>query len=164
MQNYKIIPITEKYIEGFRAAVDSVAREHKYLAFLEAPSLEMTRDFVRENIQGNWPHVIAISQEQVVGWCDISSLHRPVCSHSGVLGIGVIAPYRGQGIGKALMSTALEKAKAAGLTRVELTVREKNQSAIALYKKIGFEIEGFHRNAVRIGNEYEHQISMAILF
>lgn len=34
-----------------------------------------------------------------------------------------------QGIGKALMQDALQKAKLKGLTRIELTVREKNERA-----------------------------------
>jgi ribosomal protein S18 acetylase RimI-like enzyme len=164
MSNYQIIPITEQNIERFNAAVDSVARERKYLAFLEGPPLEMSSAFVLENLQGNWPHFVAMSEGKVVGWCDISSLHRPVFAHSGSLGIGILAPFRKQGIGEALMRTALEKAKAIGLTRVELTVREKNISAFALYKKIGFVTEGVHRNAVRIGTEYENLISMALLF
>jgi hypothetical protein len=29
----KIIPISEEHIQGFWSAVDSVAREHEYLAF-----------------------------------------------------------------------------------------------------------------------------------
>jgi RimJ/RimL family protein N-acetyltransferase len=134
------------------------------LAFLDEPTLEMTRAFVAENIRDNWPHLVAISKGKIVGWCDITSLHRPAFTHSGVLGIGVVAEYRGFGIGQALMSAALMKAKEIGLTRVELTVREKNKSAIALYKKFGFEIEGLHRNAVRIGTVSENVISMALLF
>jgi len=162
--NYKILPITEEHIEGFRAAVDSVAREHKYLAFLEGPPLEMTRSFVLENIQGNWPHFVALVEGKVVGWCDITSLHRHAFVHAGNLGIGVLAPYRGQGIGVALIRAALNKAKEIGLTRIELTVRENNKRAVALYKKEGFLIEGLHRNAVRIETKYENQISMALLY
>jgi ribosomal protein S18 acetylase RimI-like enzyme len=164
MQNYEIVPITEEYIESFRSVVGSVAREHKYLTFLDAPSLEMSRAFVLENLQGNWPHFVAISDGKVVGWCDITSLHRPVFAHSGTLGVGVLAPYRGQGIGEALMRKAIEKAKALGLTRIELAVRENNKPAISLYKKHGFVVEGLHRNAVRIGTEYENHMSMALLF
>ena len=51
VSNYQILPITEDHIESFRAAVDSVAREHKYLAFLEGPPMSMTRDFVLKNIR-----------------------------------------------------------------------------------------------------------------
>ena len=164
MQNYQIMLITEEHIESFRSAVGSVAREHKYLAFLDEPSLEMSRAFVLENLQGNWPHFVAINEGKVVGWCDITSLHRPVFAHSGALGIGVLAPHRGQGIGEALMRKAIAKAKALGLTRIELTVRENNKPAISLYEKLDFVAEGLHRNAVRIGTEYENQISMALLF
>jgi len=163
MIRYEIMPIAEEHIESFRSAVGSVARERKYLAFLDEPSLEMSRAFVLKNIEGNWPHFVAISNGTVIGWCDITSLSRPIFAHSGTLGIGVLAPYRGKGIGEALMSQAIEKAKTRGLTRIELTVRENNESAIALYKKLGFEFEGRHINAVRIGYEYENHISMALL-
>jgi RimJ/RimL family protein N-acetyltransferase len=67
-------------------------------------------------------------------------------------------------IGVALIRAALNKAKEIGLTRIELTVRENNKRAIALYEKEGFLLEGLHRNAVRIDTEYENQISMALLY
>jgi ribosomal protein S18 acetylase RimI-like enzyme len=164
MPDYDILPITEDHIESFCAAIGSVARERKYLAFLDTPALESSREFVLDNLNGDWPHFVAMSDGKVVGWCDISALDRPVFAHSGTLGMGVLAPYRGQGIGEALMRHALEKAKRLGLTRVQLHVREHNQAAIALYKKFGFVVEGLHRNAIRIDNEYENDISMALLF
>ncbi|HSW92996.1 MAG TPA: GNAT family N-acetyltransferase [Gammaproteobacteria bacterium] len=164
MQNYQIISITEQYIESFREAVGSVARERKYLAFFDAPPLEMTRDFVLENLRDGWPHIVAVIENKVIGWCDITSMHRPVFAHSGVLGIGILAQFRGQGIGEALMRAAIEKARTRGLTRIELTVREHNKPAIALYEKLGFQVEGLHRNSVCIDSEYENHISMALLF
>jgi len=162
--NFVIVPITEAYINGYRSALDSVARERKYLAFLEAPSLEMTRAFVLENILERWPHFVAIVDGIVVGWCDISSEHRPVLAHCGSLGIGIVNGHRGKGIGEALMSAALQKAKDKGLTRIGLTVRENNSNAVALYKKLGFVIEGLHRNAIRVDKQYENQMSMGLLF
>ncbi|MFI4919572.1 MAG: GNAT family N-acetyltransferase [Legionellales bacterium] len=162
--SFEIIPITEAHIEGFWAAVDSVARERKYLAFLEGPPINMTKDFVLQNIRGNWPHFVAIKDAKIIGWCDISALDRPVFAHIGSLGIGVLAPYRGQGIGEALMKVALEEAKNKGLTRIELTVRENNETAIALYKKLGFEKEGIHKNAVCIDGKYENHLFMALLY
>ncbi|WP_454781847.1 N-acetyltransferase family protein [Legionella sp. WA2022007384] len=162
--HFSIIPIQEKHIDAFWSAVDSVARERKFLAFLEGPPIESTKEFVLEHINNNWPQVVAMFDGKLVGWCDISPLDRPVFAHVGSLGIGVIAPYRGQGIGEALLSTALQMAKSKGLTRIELTVREHNQTAISLYEKYGFVKEGVHKNAVRIDGEYEHHIFMALLF
>jgi RimJ/RimL family protein N-acetyltransferase len=94
----------------------------------------------------------------------IASLQRPVYAHSGGLGMGVLLDYRGQGVGSALLAAAINKAKSLGLTRIELTVRENNKAAIALYKKFGFGVEGLHRNAVCSEMVYENHISMALLF
>jgi len=160
---FKIISITAEYIKQFNIAVDAVARERKYLAFLTGPSMDMSTAFVQENIKGNWPHVVAIAENKVVGWCDITSIHRDVAEHVGSLGIGVIEGYRGIGIGEELMHAALQLAKDRGLTRIELTVRENNTRAIELYKKLGFSAEGLHRNAIRIDGKYENYISMALL-
>lgn len=163
MINFQICPISEEYIAGYNAAVDSVAKERKYLGFLEGPPIKSSQEFVLNNLKYGWPHFVAICNKEVVGWCDISSLDRPIFEHAGVLGIGIIASYRGKGIGKALLRAAIEKAKLKGLTRIELTVRENNKNAIALYEQLGFKIEGLHRNAVRIANVYENLISMALL-
>lgn len=93
----EIIPIQEKHIEVFWSAIDSVARERNFLAFLEGPPIQMTRDFVLEHIRDNWPQLIAIHNDKIVGWCDISPLDRPVFAHTGSLGyrcIGSISRQR----------------------------------------------------------------------
>lgn len=161
---YTIVPITLAHLEGFRAAVDSVAREKKFLSFLEGPPFGMSKEFVENNIKENWPHFVAIVDDNVVGWCDISSLNRPVYAHCGELGIGVIAPYRGKGIGKALMIDALRKAKEKGLERIELTVFERNIPAISLYQQLGFVVEGKKKSAVKIDGRYDDLICMALRF
>lgn len=164
LMDYKITPITEHYIESFRQAVGSVAREKKYLAFLDAPSFEMSKSFVQSNIRDNWPHLVAIIDNKVIGWCDITSLNRPVFSHVGCMGIGVLKEYRGNGIGQQLLTQALSLASIKGLTRIELTVREDNKRAIAMYQKFGFVIEGVHQKSVLIDNKYYNQLFMALLF
>ncbi|MFZ5914662.1 MAG: GNAT family N-acetyltransferase [Pseudomonadota bacterium] len=161
---YQILPIEEMHIEGFRQALDEVARERAYLAFLEAPAIDKTRTYVFEQIEKKAPHFVAIVNGSVVGWCDISPLDRPVYAHTGVLGMGVIAEYRGHGIGKALLQVALEKAKTQELTRIELDVQEENHRAIELYKRFGFKIEGLKQNATRIDGIYSNDYIMALIF
>ena len=78
--------------------------------------------------------------------------------------MGLLPQFRRQGIGKRLILQALAAARAFGLQRVELTVRENNANAIALYKKVGFEIEGVQRNAILLDGTYENLILMAVLF
>jgi len=161
---YQIVPIANEHISGFHAAIDVVARERKYLAHLEAPPFEETRRFVLRNIEHGHPQFVALSAGTVVGWCDVlPNRSRIIYSHCGTLGVGLLPEFRGKGIGRQLMRRTINTAFTFGLTRIELTVREGNSNAIALYKSLGFEIEGLHRNAVCIEGQYENLHSMALL-
>ena len=46
----EIRQITKEDARGFWECLDGVARERRYLIFLEAPPFEKTEDFVRENV------------------------------------------------------------------------------------------------------------------
>lgn len=159
-----VVPVAEEHIAGYHHAVDRVARERRYLAFLEALPIEKSAEFVRENIAQGHPHVVALVDGGVVGWCDICPIARPVYRHGGVLGMGIVEEHRGKGIGEALMRAALEQARRAGMKRVELTVRADNERAIALYRKIGFVDEGVKRKAIFVDGRYIDVVCMAVLF
>jgi ribosomal protein S18 acetylase RimI-like enzyme len=133
------------------------------LAFLEAPSLDESRAFVRRNIKQSYPQCVALIESKVVGWCDVLPIDRPTMAHGGVLGVGVLVEHRGKGIGTALVRAAIDLAKAAGLTRIELTVREHNERAISLYERLGFVREGLKRKAVRIDGVYEDLVCMGLV-
>jgi ribosomal protein S18 acetylase RimI-like enzyme len=163
MASVEIVPIAQDHIESFHRALDFVARERRYLAFLEAPSLELTRAFVLDNIRHGYPQLVAISAGQVVGWCDVVPNPRPIYAHVGVLGIALLPEFRRQGIGGRLIRQTLDAARAFGLHRVELSVRENNAVAIELYKKIGFAIEGLQRNRIRVDGAYENLVLMGAL-
>src|SRR3954468_24173925 len=109
MTAIEIVPIAEGHIEGFHRALDIVARERRYLAFLEAPALEATRAFVLDNIKRGHPQFVAVSaNSEVVGWCDVIPLSRLSQAHRGVFGVGLLPQFRGQGIGTKLIRTALD--------------------------------------------------------
>lgn len=160
----EIIAISEAHIESFHRALDAVARERRYLTFLEAPPLEAMRSFVRDNIANGFPQFVAISAGEVVGWCDVVRKARPVHAHGGVLGIALLPAFRRQGLGETLMGRTLDAAKAFGFRRVELTVRRDNVNAVALYEKVGFEIEGCQRGAVQVDGVLHDVLMMSVLF
>jgi ribosomal protein S18 acetylase RimI-like enzyme len=164
MDAVDIVPIAEGHIAGFHRTLDVVARERRYLAFLEAPAIETTRAFILDMIERGYPQFVALSEAEVVGWCDVTPKSRPVFEHSGVLGMGLLPPFRGRGIGTRLMQRALDAARAFGLSRVELTVRQDNANAIALYRKFGFQPEGLQRQAMRVDGEDYNLLLMAVLF
>ena len=158
-----IVPISEPHIEGFRAAVDSVARERRYLALLEAPPETDTRKYVQDNIAGGAPHFVAVADGKVGGWCDVAVRPRSTQRHSGILGMGVISEYRGKGIGRALMQATLAAAKASGIRRIELMVRVDNKPARRLYESFGFVAEGLCKRHMCIDGQFIDSWLMALL-
>lgn len=159
-----VVPIRAEHIPGFREVLDSVARERRYLAFLEAPSPDAVDAFVTANMTAAVPQFVAVRDGRVVGWCDILPKSRPTRRHTGVLGIGVIASCRGQGIGRALITKTIEAACAQGMTRIELTVRTDNIRAIRLYEHLGFATEGVLRRDLLIDGRYCDSLLMARCF
>lgn len=157
-------PIREDDIEGFRAAVDRVAREKRFLARIEGPSFEQASRFVLGNLACGNPHFVADADGLVAGWCDvIRQDHLPIYAHSGTLGMGLVPEWRGKGVGRRLIEAAVAAAFAAGMTRVQLTVRADNEAAITLYRRIGFADEGYHRGTDRIDGITYDTRSMALL-
>ncbi len=160
--DFRITLISERHIEGFHQAVASVAAERKYLARIDSPPIETTREFVRNQLEGGGPHYVALVGGRVVGWCNIAVNKKPVFAHCGGLGMGVVSEYRNRGIGSELMRYALQHAKRMGLERIELSVYESNRVAIQLYQQFGFVIEGKKIRSVKIGNRYENLVIMAL--
>jgi len=68
--------------------------------------------------------------------------------------IGVLQLFAGQGIGRRLFETVEAWAREWGARRLELTVMQHNQAAQALYKKMGFQIEGERRDSLRVNQRY----------
>lgn len=156
----KIVPIAAQHVEAFHRALDLVARERKYLAFLEAPPVEETRAFIMNNIAKNPVQLVALAGDELVGWADVLPRERTIHAHVGALGIGVVPAFRGKGVGAALMQAALDEARKR-YVRIELTVRAQNAPAIALYEKFGFQREGICRDAIFVDGRYEDLIVMA---
>jgi RimJ/RimL family protein N-acetyltransferase len=153
-----------KDIDGVWHCVDVVARERAYLGFLEGPPPKDSRAFWRGLIEKDFPFEIAVDQGGVVGWCDIAPIPRPVFSHIGSLGMGLLPAYRGIGIGRRLLEAALARARGRGIERVELHVFSDNVRARHLYESVGFIVEGVHPRRAKIDGRYRDDVAMAFAF
>ncbi len=74
---------------------------------------------------------------KVVGYIAVMDLDRET---SKIVSFAVKKEFRGRGIGKRLLSTAIERCRERGKKKVLLEVRVSNYVAQRLYKKMGFEI------------------------
>lgn len=146
---------------GFWSALSSVAQERKYILTTQPPPFERSEAFVRENVEKNYAQYVALHDRKVIGWADIIPLKHPTMNHVGGLGMGVLADYRGSGVGGQLLEETLEHAWSSGLKRLELEVFADNEPAIHLYKKHGYVREGLKRYARSIDGQYQDIVVMA---
>jgi putative acetyltransferase len=137
--------LNASHFERLHFLFDAVCRERRFLAFTHAGPREETFSYYENIVRSGHIHFVAVQDGEIIGWCDILPSIGQMRAHAGVLGMAVAQPHRGQGVGRKLITAALEQAGLRGLERVELTVHSENHNAQALYKSVGFELEGVLR-------------------
>ena len=103
----------------------------------------------------NWQRwfIAALADGTVVGHIDIKSHPLRTARHRCTLGIGIEKPWRGAGLGKRLMQTAIEFARHdPTLEWLDLNVMGGNSRAQALYQQLGFSHIGTIQEAFIIQN------------
>jgi ribosomal protein S18 acetylase RimI-like enzyme len=110
---------------------------------------------------------LAVVDGEPIGWVE---LHRGAArrlAHLAVLTVAVAPRWRGHGVGTALMDAARRWAASRHLRKLQLHVRAGNTGAIALYRRLGYEVEGVLREQVAVapvggGHAYEDEWIMAL--
>lgn len=133
---------TESDAEELSALIDSVSRERRYLGNTVGFPADMTRAFIGSVKAAGGVHLVAVDAGKLAGWCDIVPHSYEGMRHVGRLGMGLRKDYRFRGIGRELLSAAIQKAFAGAVERIELEVFATNGPAVKLYEAFGFQREG----------------------
>lgn len=80
--------------------------------------------------------------------------------HSAYIVIGMLIEYRGKHLGTKMFEQLEKWALTNNITRLELTVVCTNESAVALYKKMGFNIEGLKEKSMIVDGKYVNEYYM----
>jgi ribosomal protein S18 acetylase RimI-like enzyme len=131
---------------------------------------EITEAYINGNIQKALNGGMGLVVEhpdlagELVGEIHCSAMEARIFRHTlSDLTIAIHPDFQGQGIGKSLFSRLLSDIEQSrpDILRVELFTAESNPRAMALYQKLGFEIEGrFRRRFTRDGRVFEDDIAM----
>ena len=148
-------------IEAAWQCLGVVARERAYIAVLEPPPLEQSRIFWTGLIDKGHPFVVAVDGPKIVGWCHVDQVPRPIFAHVCSLAMGLLPAWRGFGLGRRLVATALDSARACGFERIELGVFGDNARAQRLYAAMGFVVEGTQVKRARWDGRYRDLVLMA---
>jgi RimJ/RimL family protein N-acetyltransferase len=83
--------------------------------------------------------------------------------HRAYIIVGILKDYTRRGIGTKLFQELEKWAYENQIHRLELSVMTHNKAGIALYKKMGFEIEGTKKHSLCVHGQYVDEYYMAKL-
>lgn len=147
--------------------VDDVSGETDFLTFGRGEfnkTLEEEEKIIEEHIKANNRiFLIAEINNKIIGVLNVNANNKKRLKHICSFGISVKKNYWGYGVGSNLILTLIEWAKWTGIVRkINLSVVENNNSAIALYEKFGFKTEGIITRDLFLNGMYYNTLSMGI--
>lgn len=114
-------------------------------------TLEQQEHFIKSRMDAERELLlIATMDGKHIGNCSLMSIGSyKRYAHRCSVAIALYQEFCGRGIGTIMMETVLDLAKKIGYEQVELEVISGNESAIILYKKLGFEKYGIFPNSMK---------------
>lgn len=153
------VPALIEYVAALRAE-----RLPTIFRYDDVPTPEEELAFVREHSGERAALFVATHGERIVGNLAVAAHAHPETRHGAALGISVLAPWRGRGIGSRLLDTVIAWAGPRSIRRLELEVRSNTPGARRLYERKGFVVEGIRRGANLVDGELVDSILMARVF
>lgn len=161
-----ITQATPEYAKQIVAFLNAVGGETSYLTFglNEFPLSEKEEEqFIAECLTKNTSlMLIGLVGNEVVSQLFIDVSSQPRLAHIGTIGVSVSKRFWGQSIGMRMLIAAIDWAKKQRMAKLQLQVRSDNNAAIALYKKLGFVIEGTITRSIKIDNIYYDEYTMGL--
>lgn len=149
------------------AYVQTVATESDMLTFgageFQKTVAEEAKIFREHQEAANRIFLIALIGEEIAGILNVNASAKPRLAHIGEFGITVRKAYWGKGIGRHLLQTMLDWARTdSPLRKINLIVLAHNDRGIALYKRLGFRIEGRRSRGLCIDGVFYEDVLMGL--
>lgn len=125
-----------------------VAAFAKLLPQLTPTLAPPTRDHLAAVVAQPGTFVLVARDPGIVGTLTLTLFHLPSGVRGRINNVVVDATARGRGVGEALTRAAVQRARAAGAHRIELSSRGEREAANRLYRRVGFEL--FVTNTYRL--------------
>ena len=144
---------------------DEVAGEGGLMAAIPGERSAFEESLALANLLGSGGLAITLEVEgHLAGHLMVERRRGSYEQHRGDLSIAIRDGYRGEGLGRALITTAIEWARAVGLRKLTLGVFPSNTRAVALYRSMGFVEEGVLRSHLHVaGADQDHAVMGLLL-
>lgn len=135
-----IRPVTLADAEGTAAVLNSIVREGGRTITGRTYTPAQERAFLRSMPKRSLLNIVLLGKV-VVGFQEYMpyATYTSTMDHVASAGTFIAAPVRGRGLGRALSAVTWAAARAAGYTKLVITVRADNPEAQAFYTGLGFQ-------------------------
>ena len=99
-------------------------------------------------------YFVVMKNNKMIGCIGFNGNTARKMKHYGTIGISVLKEYWGRGIATTLLEKLISWSKEKGIKKINLDVFENNESAIKLYEKFGFKLEGCIEDGIFDGENY----------
>jgi RimJ/RimL family protein N-acetyltransferase len=109
----------------------------------------------------NWMHgiesgatlsVIAVENNQIVGYCNLHTNETPWIRHVGEIRMSVSPAFRGRGLGQTLANEVFAIARARGLQKIWARMAASQKAAQNVFESLGFHAEALLADFVKNAN------------
>jgi len=104
--------------------------------------------------------LVATFENKAIAYCSVEQNEEEASYHVATVGLLVSKDFRDGGVGRELLKKAIEFAEDLSFKKLCLSTFAGNESAIHLYREVGFEIVGVRKNQFQIDSKFYDEIMM----
>ncbi|WLR56957.1 GNAT family N-acetyltransferase [Mesobacillus subterraneus] len=161
----KIRQAEERDTDNFAKLIQEVEDSTNFMLFVPGErkfNPEAQRKMIQAfGVEKNSNIFLAVADSGLAGYLIAKGGSASRNKHTAYLVIGIKEDFRGSGIGTILFEELLSWGKKVKIHRLELTVVTENKAGIALYEKMGFEIEGIKKDSLLVDGKYKDEFYMS---
>lgn len=126
----------EDIVEIYNSTIDS----RMVTADTEPVTVDQRMDWFNNHVPNHRPLWVALDGQEICGWVSLESFYgRPAYDKTAEISIYISENFRGKGIGKIVLTMALDESAKLGIETLLGFIFAHNEPSIKLFERFGFE-------------------------